>query len=101
MLQYCVYLLYRAGILLLGLLPHFVREQRKLTIYQPLRNRFIDRHVRATRGRFGVEVSDRNEGFAKPLRVLREGGTVGILSDQHAGDSGVWTQFFGRLASTT
>src|SRR5258708_8597679 len=26
---------------------------------------------------------------------------LGVLIDQHAGDKGVWTPFFGRLASTT
>jgi heptosyltransferase II len=83
------------------LFPHFVRDARKATIYQRLRNRHIDAHVRATRGRFGVEMLDRKEGFAKALGVLRSGGVLGILSDQHAGDSGVWTPFFCRLASTT
>ncbi len=83
------------------LLPHFVRVQRKATIYQRLRNRYIDAHVRRARSRFGNEMFDRSEGFAKTLQLLRGGGVVGILSDQHAGDSGIWTPFFGRLASTT
>jgi heptosyltransferase-2 len=83
------------------LFPHFVRDQRKATIYQRLRNRHVDAHVRQARGRHGVEMLDRKEGFAKALGVLRSGGVVGILSDQHAGDGGVWTPFFGRLASTT
>jgi heptosyltransferase II len=83
------------------LFPHFVRDVRKATIYQPLRNRHIDEHVRDARGRFGVEMLDRKEGFARAVGVLRENGVLGILSDQHAGDSGLWTPFFGRLASTT
>ena len=83
------------------LFPHFVPDARKATIYQRLRNRYIDEHVRSARGRFGVEMLDRKEGFAKALGVLRSGGVLGILSDQHAGDSGLWTPFFGRLASTT
>ena len=32
---------------------------------------------------------------------MREGGAVGVLVDQHAGDAGLWCPFFGRLASTT
>ncbi len=83
------------------LLPLFIREQRKGTIYQRLRNPHIDAHVRMTRSRFGVEMFDRSEGFAKVVQLLRGGGVIGILADQHAGDSGVWTPFFGRLASTT
>jgi lipopolysaccharide heptosyltransferase II len=35
------------------------------------------------------------------VRWLRENGVIGILVDQHAGDAGQWSPFFGRLASTT
>ena len=53
------------------------------------------------RSRFGLEVFERSEGFGKAIELLRSGGGVGILMDQHAGDGGLWTPFFGRLASTT
>src|SRR6478609_9143819 len=62
---------------------------------------YIDRHVREVRSRFGLEVFERGEGFGKAIELLRDGGGVGILMDQHAGDGGLWTPFFGRLASTT
>jgi lipopolysaccharide heptosyltransferase II len=71
------------------------------TVYQPLGNRYIDEHVRRTRARTGVSLFDRSEGFHQVIALLRGGGMVGILSDQHAGDHGLWTPFFGRLASTT
>jgi len=74
---------------------------RNSTIYQPLKNRYIDEHVQKLRGRAGVELFDRNEGFHKAIELLRGGGGVGILSDQHAGDQGLWVPFFGKLASTT
>src|SRR5262249_22638209 len=38
---------------------------RNSTIYQPLKNRYVDKHVRALRSRAGVETFDRNEGFHK------------------------------------
>src|SRR5207237_805039 len=44
---------------------------------------------------------ERSEGFGKVIELLRDGGGIGILMDQHAGDGGLWTPFFGRLASTT
>jgi lipopolysaccharide heptosyltransferase II len=44
---------------------------------------------------------DRHDGFEPVIDLLRSGGGVGVLSDQHAGDHGVWTPFFGRLASTS
>ena len=71
------------------------------TVYQPLGNRFIDADVRQMRARAGVELFDRREGFQNAIALLRRGGLIGILSDQHAGDHGLWTPFFGRLASTT
>ena len=71
------------------------------TVYQQLGNRYIDAHVRATRSRNGVALFERKEGFTQALDMLRKGGCVGVLFDQHAGDAGVWCPLFGRLASTT
>src|SRR5256714_12319493 len=81
--------------------PAAIGYVRNSTVYQPLKNRYIDKHVRALRGRAGVELFDRNEGFQKAIELLRGGGAIGILSDQHAGDQGLWVPFFGKLASTT
>lgn len=76
-------------------------DHRLATIYQPLGNPFIDARVRATREQRGIEAISRAEGFREAVRILRAGGIVGVLIDQHAGDAGLWTPFFGRLASTT
>jgi heptosyltransferase-2 len=81
--------------------PALIGYVRNSTVYQPLKNRYIDKHVRTLRGLAGVEMFDRNEGFQKAIEVLRGGGAIGILSDQHAGDQGLWVPFFGKLASTT
>jgi lauroyl/myristoyl acyltransferase/ADP-heptose:LPS heptosyltransferase len=83
------------------ILPKFIGYVRNSTIYQKLGNRFIDEHVRKQRGRAGVEMFDRKEGFQKAIQLLRGGGAIGILSDQHAGDQGLWVPFFGKLASTS
>jgi len=83
------------------ILPKFIGYVRNSTIYQRLGNRFIDEHVRRVRGRAGVEMFDRREGFENAVKLLRSGGAIGILSDQHAGDHGLWAPFFGRLASTS
>lgn len=71
------------------------------TVYQPLGNRRIEAHVRRTRMARGVQLFSRKNGFNAPTAFLRAGGAVGVLVDQHAGDGGVWTPFFGRLASTS
>src|SRR5438552_10490041 len=83
------------------LMPKFVGYVRNASVYQKLGNRFIDAHVRRTRSRTGLELFDRKDGFQPVIELLRSGGGVGVLSDQHAGDHGLWTPFFGRLASTS
>src|SRR5436305_4263254 len=83
------------------LMPKFVGYVRNASVYQKLGNRFIDAHVRRTRGQTGLELFDRQQGFQPVIDLLRSGGGVGILSDQHAGDQGIWTPFFGKLASTS
>lgn len=70
-------------------------------VYQRLGNRLVDAHVREVRGRFGVRMLDRKSDLRRVARMLREGGLVGILVDQHAGDQGLWAPFFGKLASTS
>src|SRR5688572_13400194 len=83
------------------LVPHYANYARIGTVYQKLGNRYIDRDVSRKRASTGAELFDRGEGFHKPIELLRSGGLIGILGDQHAGDHGLWTPFFGRLASTS
>src|SRR5204862_4888521 len=83
------------------LMPKFVGYVRNASVYQKLGNRFIDAHVRRTRSRTGLELFDRKDGFQPVIELLRSGGGVGVLRDQHAGAHGVWTPFFRRLASTS
>ena len=83
------------------LMPKCLSHSQVASVYQKLGNRFIDAHVRRARSRTGLILFDRKEGFQPVIQLLRAGGGVGILSDQHAGDHGLWTPFFGRLASTS
>lgn len=71
------------------------------TIYQRLGNAFLDAEVRKSRARLGMALFERKEGFVAASKFLREGGAVGVLVDQHAGDAGLWCPLFGRLASTS
>lgn len=83
------------------LIPRYANYARIGTIYQKLGNRYIDADVSRKRAQAGAYLFDRGEGFHKPIELLRSGGLIGILGDQHAGDHGLWTPFFGRLASTS
>ena len=71
------------------------------TIFQALGNRLIDAELRRDRARQGLQLFERKEGFVKACQCMQEGGAVGVLVDQHAGDGGLWCPFFGRLASTS
>lgn len=70
-------------------------------LYQPLRNRWLNAHVLRCRERTGSRMFNRREGFLAPVSFVRENKVLAVLSDQRAGDSGVWCPFFGRLVSTT
>ncbi|CAN5771018.1 lauroyl/myristoyl acyltransferase [soil metagenome] len=56
--------------------------------------------ILAARERFGVGIIDFDDAAKPTLRALREGHIVAFAADQHAGRSGIWVPFFGRLAST-
>ena len=80
-------------------LCQFLPEFQWGTVYQPLGNRRIEAHIQ--RMRHKVKLFSRKSGFNAPTAFLRAGGALGVLVDQHAGDGGIWTPFFGRLASTS
>lgn len=86
---------------LLAQVSFFQPQIRCGTVYQAIRNRQIDELINGNRRRRGVQTFDRKRGLNKALGLLREGGLVGVLVDQHAGDAGVWMPFFNTLASTS
>lgn len=56
--------------------------------------------VLSARERLGVGVIDFQRATRQALHALRSGRAVAFAADQHAGRSGLWVPFFGRLAST-
>jgi len=79
----------------------FFARIKAATIYQAIRNRRIDDLINEDRRAKGVATFDRKRGVTKAISLLREGGLVGVLVDQHSGDAGIWTPFFNSLASTS
>lgn len=71
------------------------------SVYRPVKNPLIDRHIRRQRAAFGQTLVERDGALPRLLRVLRKKGYAGLLVDQHAKRNGTWVPFFGRLASTT
>ena len=79
----------------------FVFDRKPATVFQPLRNPFLNALILRRRQKLGYTLFDRRDGFAGPMKHMNEGGCLGVLVDQHAGDHGIWCPFFDRLASTT
>jgi len=88
---------------LLSTSPHWMIRSQPLfgIIYQRQRNRLLDEHIRKGRSQDGMEAIDRREGLTRSVGLLKRGGVLALLVDQHAGDKGVWVPFFRRLASTS
>ena len=71
-------------------------------LVRPLDNPRVEEMIEAIRTRFGNRAIDKQSAARQSLRVLREGGTLGILSDLNTQTrEGVFVPFFGTLACTT
>jgi heptosyltransferase-2 len=82
-------------------IPRWLPRNSLGIIFQGQRNRLINRHIQESRAMCGMEVLDRQGGFHRGAKILRGGGLLAMMIDQHAGDKGIWVPFFRRLASTT
>jgi len=71
-------------------------------LVRPLDNERLEEFIERIRTRFGNRAIDKKSAARQSLRVLREGGTLGILSDLNTHPhEGVFVPFFGKLACTT
>ena len=71
------------------------------TIFQSQRNKYLNRLIDRNRRRLGLHTFDRRRGYVGPADLLQGGGILAILTDQHAGEAGIWTPLFGKLTSTS
>lgn len=71
-------------------------------LVRPIKNPRVDALVNRYRGLSGNRPIEKNESARVVLRVLRDGGTVGILADQNTTPAeAVFVNFFGIPAATT
>ena len=69
---------------------------------RPLDNRRVDALVNRYRCLAGDRLIFKNESARAMLKILKDGGTIGILADQNTLPSeGVFVDFFGKKACTT
>jgi KDO2-lipid IV(A) lauroyltransferase len=70
-------------------------------LVRPIANRRVDALINRYRSLSGNQPIEKNRSARAVLKVLGEGGTVGILSDHNTGlEEGVFVNFFGVPAST-
>jgi len=70
------------------------------SIARPLDNVFLHRFLDRFRGATGQYMLPKNGSAKRVALLLERGATLALLGDQHAGPSGCWVNFYGRLAST-
>jgi KDO2-lipid IV(A) lauroyltransferase len=71
-------------------------------LVRPIDNVRVDRLITAHRCLSGNSPIDKNQSARAMLRILAQGGTVGILMDHNASlEEGVFADFFGTPACTT
>jgi len=72
------------------------------TTYRALRPPALDHILQSLRRRSGVLFFERTRDAAALRSALQEGNLLlALLSDQHAGERGLWLPFFGRPCSTS
>ncbi|MGA9996262.1 MAG: lysophospholipid acyltransferase family protein [Pyrinomonadaceae bacterium] len=71
-------------------------------LVRPIDNPRVEELIESYRTRFGNRPIDKKVAARQALRVLREGGTLGILADLNTQTrEGVFVPYFGQLACTT
>ena len=71
-------------------------------LVRPIDNPRVDAFVERLRTRFGNRPIDKKAAARAALRLLKDGGTLGVLADLNTQErEGVFVPFFGRLACTT
>ena len=82
-------------------IAEFVKPRQAGCVYQAIHNVQLDDLVNRDRRARGVKTFDKKREMQGAAALLREGGVLGVLIDQHAGNAGIWTTLFGKLASTS
>ncbi len=69
------------------------------TMARPLDNPYLDRFINRFRESMGQTIIPKHGTAELADSLLGTGGTLVLVGDQHAGEKGVWVEFFGRPAS--
>jgi len=70
-------------------------------LVRPIANRRLDELINRYRCRSGNQPIEKNRAARAILKILGEGGTIGVLSDHNTSHENVFVNFFGVPAATT
>jgi len=73
---------------------------RTYAVARPLDNSYIERWFLETRQETGQTIISKFGATDEVVKIVENGHPLCFLADQHAGQRGVWVDFFGRPAST-
>lgn len=68
-------------------------------IARPIDNPLLNRWLLNVRQKQGVRIITKWGASDRMARIMNDGGTLGFIGDQNAGDGGMFVPFFGKLAS--
>jgi KDO2-lipid IV(A) lauroyltransferase len=69
-------------------------------VARPLDNPLVNDWLLGIRQKRGLRIITKWQASDRMMEVLRNGGALGIIADQNAGEKGMFVPFFGKLAST-
>ena len=67
---------------------------------RPLDNPYLDEWLLDMRRRRGLSILSKWNATQELQNIILEGGRIGFIADQNAGDDGLFVPFFGQLASS-
>lgn len=80
--------------------PLFPRVKRFGSMYRKLDNPVLEDIVYKSRTRYGCEMFSSQKGLKEVFRLAKEGGMLGVLSDQFT-QQGIFLPYFGKVTGTT
>lgn len=78
----------------------FPEVERYGSIYRQFDNPLMEEYVYKRRTERGTRMFSKEGGIKAPMKMVKEGGALGVLSDQFVWE-GVYVPFFGKVTGTT
>lgn len=80
--------------------PFFPRVKRYGSMYRRMSNPLLEKLVYRLRTAYGCEMFSKEDGLRSTLKMAKEGGLIGVLSDQYT-QEGAFLPYFGKITGTT